>query len=558
MKLDRLQLEQTKSESIPCRTHKVSNAAAPVSHWPVYDSGSPVLRLGHAFRPLQTLLLPGLQTKLTVSEPGDQYEQEADRVAEQVMRMPDTTVRLQRKCGCGGACEQCATRPPLVQRHANLVNATSSAGAPSIVDDVLRSSGRPLEASTRAFMEARFGHDFGSVRIHSDERATESAKGVNAFAYTVGPNIVFGAGQYAPQTSAGQRLLAHELTHVIQQAPAVSSSLGSTAARQNSHPLGTHPQGPRNVQVPTTRVERAVAPMIQRDPIPSDFGTGNIRLREDGQVEFLYGTPNAPVTGPLGAGFRCQHGRCQFVFGQDPSQLDHRTYTVQEAVDLLRGFGGSGAGPSPGRPPFPTPTPRGPGGPGPLMPGQPSSGICLRWDVMGRCTYTIPLPPGGGAGTTPTPGPTRLSPPALPPRSLGLDLRLTLEQSRTIDHFVRDSSAIPDGNDELLNQLATTINLAPNREVIIEGHTDSSATEEHNQQLSERRANAVRDALIARGVPASRLRVQGFGERRLRFADERNDEEKALNRRVEVRYRTTGPEPPASGFLAPPSLRLGG
>ncbi len=99
-------------------------------------------------------------------------------------------------------------------------NSSSSApvsGVPTIVNNVLRSPGQPLEAATRAFMEPRFGHDFSRVRVHTDAKAAESAQEVNARAYTVGKDIVFGTGQYAPGTNTGQRLLAHELTHVVQQ-----------------------------------------------------------------------------------------------------------------------------------------------------------------------------------------------------------------------------------------------------------------------------------------------------------------------------------------------------
>jgi hypothetical protein len=88
---------------------------------------------------------------------------------------------------------------------------------PSIVHEALRSPGQPLDAATRAFMEPRFGRDFSGVRMHTDARAAESARAVNALAYTVGHTIVFGAGQYAPGTPSGQRLLAHELAHTIQQ-----------------------------------------------------------------------------------------------------------------------------------------------------------------------------------------------------------------------------------------------------------------------------------------------------------------------------------------------------
>lgn len=89
--------------------------------------------------------------------------------------------------------------------------------APPMVDEVLRSSGQQLEAETRAFMEPRFGHDFSRVRVHTQGNANTSAHALNALAYTVGADIVFGAGQYSPGTTQGRQLLAHELTHVIQQ-----------------------------------------------------------------------------------------------------------------------------------------------------------------------------------------------------------------------------------------------------------------------------------------------------------------------------------------------------
>jgi hypothetical protein len=88
---------------------------------------------------------------------------------------------------------------------------------PPIVHEVLRSPGQPLNKATRDFFEPRFGHDFSEVRVHTDSRAAESARAVNALAYTVGRHIVFGMGQHLPATSAGHELMAHELTHVVQQ-----------------------------------------------------------------------------------------------------------------------------------------------------------------------------------------------------------------------------------------------------------------------------------------------------------------------------------------------------
>ncbi len=103
----------------------------------------------------------------------------------------------------------------MLQRAA--VNPSPVHEVPPIVHEVLHSPGQPLDAQTRSFMEPRFGHDFSGVRVHTDVRAGESAQAVNALAYTVGQDVVFGAGHYPPHTNVGQRLVAHELTHVVQQ-----------------------------------------------------------------------------------------------------------------------------------------------------------------------------------------------------------------------------------------------------------------------------------------------------------------------------------------------------
>lgn len=104
----------------------------------------------------------------------------------------------------------------MLQRRRAATQAEPS-GVPPIVRGVLRASGQPLDPDTRAFMEPRFGHDFSGVRVHSDAEAAKSARAVNSLAYTVGSSIVFDKGQYKPHTPAGKRLLAHELTHTIQQ-----------------------------------------------------------------------------------------------------------------------------------------------------------------------------------------------------------------------------------------------------------------------------------------------------------------------------------------------------
>ena len=142
-----------------------------------------------------------------------------------------TTARgplLQRKCACAGSrvvvhegAAFCNERLALQRRATNQAEPST---VPPIVQEVLRSPGQPLDPATRAFMEPRFGHDFSRVRAHTEAKAAESARAVHALAYTVGRDIVFAPGRYGPGTTAGDRLLAHELTHVVQQSEAKGSS----------------------------------------------------------------------------------------------------------------------------------------------------------------------------------------------------------------------------------------------------------------------------------------------------------------------------------------------
>ena len=143
-----------------------------------------------------------LQAKLSVNQPGDAYEQEADRVAEQAMQQP--------------VAADVSPAPLGIQR----LGAPSSGqldAAPASVADALASPGRPLEPMPRHDMERRFGQDFSQVHVHTDASAAESANAIDALAYTSGQDVVFGAGRYAPGTPSGDRLLAHELTHTLQQ-----------------------------------------------------------------------------------------------------------------------------------------------------------------------------------------------------------------------------------------------------------------------------------------------------------------------------------------------------
>ena len=168
---------------------------------------------------------PHLQCKLQIGAVNDPLEAEADRVADHVMRMPDPAVvssaglpAIRRKCA------SCEDEEAKTIRGKSDGQAVGGADAPPIVHDVLASPGQPLDGATRGFFESRLGADLGSIRVHNDEPAGRSAQAVGALAYTSGRNIVFAPGRYHPQSADGQRLLAHELTHTIQQGAAGSPS----------------------------------------------------------------------------------------------------------------------------------------------------------------------------------------------------------------------------------------------------------------------------------------------------------------------------------------------
>jgi len=182
---------------------------------------------------------PGIQTKLKINEPGDQHEQEADRVADQVMRKPDPSLtsddagRLRRKCA---ECEEEDKKIHTKSTGANI----SGTEAPSIVHQVLDTPGQPLDSAPRAYFDPRFGADFSGVRVHSGPMAAESAASVNALSYAIGDRVVLGSGASAGPNS----LMAHELAHVVQQTGGGSQPGQSTASDGMIHRQDVGASGP--------------------------------------------------------------------------------------------------------------------------------------------------------------------------------------------------------------------------------------------------------------------------------------------------------------------------
>lgn len=230
--------------------------------------------------------------RLRVGAAGDTLEREADRVADEVMGTSFASARplaqagagslLQRKCACGGAeteCEECRKEKTL-QRKAT--GGAEISQVPDTVYEVLRSGGQPLDRTARGFFESRFHHDFSRVRIHADGKAAESADAVHAHAYASGSHVVFGQGQYAPGSARGQRLLAHELAHVVQQ--------GGAAALGRHSLLATHSDAEREAKRAGNSALPGAGMEIRSRMEPGQIG----RAEKDG--------PPQPQTGGAGTG----------------------------------------------------------------------------------------------------------------------------------------------------------------------------------------------------------------------------------------------------------------
>lgn len=206
------------------------------------------------------------QCKLKVGSPEDPLEREADRVADQVLQTPaagssgltisrvESIGSVQRACAaCAGELEDETIRRKPIDSIAEIQG--KLAGAPSAVSQT--SGGQPLTESVRREFGLRIGCDFSRVRIHADAAAADSARALHARAYTIGHNVVFGAGEYSPHTASGRRLLAHELAHVVQQGGASPIGGGDRAARPAA---AISRSGPAIMRIPDETGTKATPP----------------------------------------------------------------------------------------------------------------------------------------------------------------------------------------------------------------------------------------------------------------------------------------------------------
>jgi len=439
----------------------------------------------------------------------------------------DSFVRavLQRKCACGGehagegACDECRQKQEQGTMQRAAIGASPAVAAPAAVHEVLRSPGQPLDAATRAFMEPRFASDFSHVRVqaiapvtgptpltishpgepaereaeqvaktvvdwpgrygaqagpradlsrvrlHTDAHAAESARAVNALAYTVGGDIVFGAGQYAPRTAAGRRLLAHELTHVLQQTGGTRGGARAFALqRQESKPtipipvfdeldptvivpdLPAVPEVVRGQQVKLSTVRKALAALAgKKSGGTTKDCTPAIGFERAGSGEFK----GLCCHGSLRSAENC----CQL---SDIGLITGRCCTRRNEVVL--------------------------------------DGICVTLPEVKLPPQRLPKPPG-----KPAPAPAPQPKPAPPSISV---------------HFEKDKPAAAGGaigasltgdGPEALAGLIALLQADPTLQVQLVGHASPEGTPEHNQTLATRRAEAVADALAGAGIAAGRI-----------------------------------------------------
>ncbi|MET0463426.1 MAG: DUF4157 domain-containing protein [Chitinophagaceae bacterium] len=145
---------------------------------------------------------------------------------------------LQRKCACGRPsssgtmCDECSKADASKENGAHIQRSPNGKTTQSVVEEALNSSGSALDNETKVAMESRFSNDFSNVKIHTGQKAADSAERVDARAFTVGEHIVFGRGNYNPATAEGKRLLAHELTHVSQQRSSPALQLAGNSERE--------------------------------------------------------------------------------------------------------------------------------------------------------------------------------------------------------------------------------------------------------------------------------------------------------------------------------------
>lgn len=487
----------------------------------------------------------GLQAKLAVGAADDAYEREADFVAERVMS----------SSGHGNV-QPAALQ---IQRYAGV----SGSAAPSVPDTVghtLAQSGTPLPRAVRENMEQRFGHDFSQVRVHSGASAAESASDVSAHAYTVGHNIVFAEGRFAPDTQHGQRLLAHELTHVVQQRAGLSPAVQrqpDDAEKEPESDFGKELQKDSLFQklkkaardkileeidkLPQTVTKAMIDRVIDLAPIDQQYKDG-LKKTGDAIIKLLQKRP-APKTsiceipGYYEGKTRDFKGMCcrgtfesaqtccpkdKFAPGDDKFCCANNEYV-------------SGARKCEKTAPVVITDP--------CIPPD-------KKDMSGKCCKPPFEVIGGVCMMPPKPEP--------PPQPFSLKFKLGVIDDYNIDQSVLNSRQKPHYED-LKNQIHRFMESCPASIITVSGFADAPGTEEHNLDLGQRRADHIKFLLQLDLIKINNNGMPPFIFARSEGETNPVDTEagakfSARNRRVEIEFNSICP-PLSAPSLTPPAVQ---
>jgi len=288
---------------------------------------------------------PSCQSKssgLAISQPGDAAEIEADQIADRVMRMPAgseaATVRTAASTGSiHRKCDECEEEEETIQRKPLSSGASSSSHNPGHVNSAISSGGHSLDRQSRSFFEPRFGRDLGGVRVHTGVEAGVSARAVNAQAYTLGNDIVFGQGAYSPESQSGRYLLAHELAHVVQGQEQSRPTIHRTITANSTCPANAHNAPADPIAELTADDERAqlmalgasnvlvLEALTFRDPI---FGRSDV----SNAYERRFGLPPAGTAGR----FRNRFDAKQFATRDEAMEAE--MLSLAERFERLHNF----------------------------------------------------------------------------------------------------------------------------------------------------------------------------------------------------------------------------
>lgn len=487
-----------------------------------------------------------LQRKLTMGAHHDPLEQEADRIADQVLAMPTPAAN---------------NRVSLHIRRYTEPSGGQVNAVPDTVNQALAAHGWPLEPPLRQEMEHRFGHDFSQVKIHADSTAGQSARAVNAQAYTVGNDIVFGVGQFAPATHAGRRLLAHELTHVIQQSAGMAPSIQRQPDKDKKEPSSEVGKAlkknslfkklPEFAQekildeidkAPETITQEIFDRIIDLAPIDPQYKGG---LKKAGEAIIKTITGRKPPS----------TSKCDIPGYHEGTSSTYKgmccSSTIESAATCCPKdkFAPNNSPVCCAADEFVTA-----GYKCEKIPAVDPGSICVppgKKDALGKCCMP-PLEVIDGLCVSPP------SQPEPSTRPFGLKFTVGVIDDYDIDRSVINSRQKPHF-DKVKNQIHQFVETCPASIITITGFADKPGTEEHNLGLGQRRADHVKFLLqldlmkiSAGGIsPLILARSEGEGNP---VDVEAGEKFSARNRRVEIEFNSICP--PLGGFPLTKPLRV--